>query len=72
MFSTLFLGADIYSVTQDGDSALYLATYAVLNSRQPDISILDLLIAHGILPSINFYSWYLLNLAKSVYSDQVL
>lgn len=47
MVSTLFLGANIYSATRDGDSALYLATYAVLNSKQPDISILELLIAHG-------------------------
>ncbi|GAB1600988.1 ankyrin-1 [Argonauta hians] len=40
-------GADLKTVTKDGDGPLYLATYAALNSPQSDVTNLDLLITYG-------------------------
>ncbi|XP_036362253.1 ankyrin-1 isoform X2 [Octopus sinensis] len=43
----LLKGADLMSVTKDGDGPLYLATYAALNSPETDVTTLDLLITYG-------------------------
>ncbi|KAL5007245.1 hypothetical protein ScPMuIL_016051 [Solemya velum] len=40
-------GADIHATTKDQDSALYLATYGILNSPKPDVYLLELLIKKG-------------------------
>ncbi|CAI9728301.1 26S proteasome non-ATPase regulatory subunit 10-like isoform X4 [Octopus vulgaris] len=43
----LLKGADLMSITKDGDGPLYLATYAALNSPETDVTTLDLLITYG-------------------------
>ena len=43
----LILGANIYLTTRDGDNALYLATFGVLSSANPDINVLEDLIKAG-------------------------
>ncbi|XP_052248805.1 uncharacterized protein LOC127856553 isoform X2 [Dreissena polymorpha] len=43
-------GADIKRTTNGGDSALYLATFGVLSSSQPDISVLEEIIYAGADP----------------------
>ncbi|XP_077861970.1 ankyrin repeat domain-containing protein 22-like [Saccoglossus kowalevskii] len=40
-------GANIHSKTSDGDSALYLATFAITNSDRMDITLIELLIKAG-------------------------
>ncbi|XP_070566497.1 E3 ubiquitin-protein ligase mib1-like isoform X2 [Ptychodera flava] len=40
-------GADVQSKTMQGDSALYLATFAISNSARLDITLLELLIKAG-------------------------
>lgn len=51
-------GANINAKTVDGDSALYLATYAVLNSVDSDLEGLRVLIKAGLwYASVN--AWYL-------------
>ena len=43
----VFLGANIHLTTREGDSALYLATFGVLSSAEPDIRVLEDLITAG-------------------------
>ncbi|XP_013399984.1 tankyrase-1 [Lingula anatina] len=40
-------GADPSLLTEEGDSALYLATFGVLNTPQPDLTVLEMLIQEG-------------------------
>ena len=47
-------GAKVTSTTKDGDCVLYLATFGVLSSKQPDVSVLEMLISAGKL----FYILY--------------
>ncbi len=41
------VGADIHQKSNEGDSALYLATFGILNSPEPDVSLIKLLIQAG-------------------------
>lgn len=43
----LFIGADVCRITKAGDTAVYLATFGVLNAANPDAKILQDLILAG-------------------------
>ena len=38
---TIYTGADVHMRTHDGDTCLYLATYGILNSSDPDVELLQ-------------------------------
>lgn len=45
--NNFFWGADVRRTTSSGDTALYLATYGILNSNRPDPDIIADLIKAG-------------------------
>ncbi|XP_041367614.1 protein VAPYRIN-like [Gigantopelta aegis] len=47
IYYMLTKGANLTTTTRDGDSVLYLATFGVLNSKHPDMSVLEMLISAG-------------------------
>ena len=47
MYCFISKGADVNRSTKAGDTALYLATFGVLNSAQPDVRVLEDIICAG-------------------------
>nr|AIE16097.1 sex determining protein Fem-1 like protein [Pinctada margaritifera] len=51
-------GADVTLRTRNGDSPLYLATYGIVNSRQPDLSLITELVKAGCGVNTQNFSGY--------------
>ena len=54
------IDGDTRQKSMDGDGALYLATYGVLNSSQPDTGLLVDLIKAGLCENIRYLSFCLI------------
>ena len=62
----LHTGADVSLRSKDGDSALYLATYGILSSPNPDVGILEDLIEAGRLEYLTVFSLWVSPHALSI------
>ncbi len=49
MLVCLLTGANVKLTTQEGDSALYLATFGILNHQKADTQLLNLIVQAGII-----------------------